>query len=273
MAGAGCGAGLRRLGAGGKMRAEGERMLQIAEKLPPGALIGGDDAALAQAVLRTGGARFVARESAMVWSNGRITGWREAHLAVEAVAAAPNTGNSRFEAGPPGALVYQDGVNCGFTLPGFAPEVEAFTVAVIYRSEGEAKTLASVFTGQANNQVFLAEAEGRILAKDRAGTIEVALPVPEGRGARLVVLGYDGRGLRLRVGEREAVAAGTVPGLAHQADFFIGCRSNRGGLAKTLGQSRLHEVLFWPDRAVLGSSDPEDQEALAVLHRHMRWTY
>jgi hypothetical protein len=248
-------------------------MLQIAEKLPPGVLIGGDDRLLAQAVLRTGGARFVARESAMVWSNGSITGWRESQLAVEAVSALPNTGNSRFEAGPPGALVCADGVNCGFTLPGFAPEVEAFTVAVIYRSEGEAKTLASVFTGQANNQIFLAEAEGRILAKDRAGAVEVDLPIPEGRGARLVVLSFDGRGMRLAVGEREAFAPGTVPGLAHQADFFIGCRSNRVGLAKTLGQSQLHEVLFWPDRAVLGSSDPEDREALAVLRRHMRWTY
>jgi hypothetical protein len=87
------------------------------------------------------------------------------------------------------------------------------------------------------------------------------------------VLAYDGRGLRLAVGAREAFAAGTVPGLAHQADFFIGCRSNRGGLAKTLGQARLHEVLFWPDRALLGSPEAEDREALAVLHRHMRWTY
>lgn len=248
-------------------------MLQIAEKLPPGALIGGDDRLLAQAVLRTGGARFVARDSAMIWSNGRITGWREAQMAVEAVAAAPNTGNSRFEAGPPGALVCEEGLNCGFTLPGFAPEVEAFTVAVIYRSAGEAKTLASVFTGQANNQIFLAEAEGRVLAKDRAGAVTVDQPCPEGRGARLVVVSFDGRGLRLAVGQSEAYQAGTIPGLAHQADFFIGCRSNRGGLAKTLGQSRLHEVLFWPDRAVLGSSDPEDREALAVLHRYMRWTY
>lgn len=245
-------------------------MLQIAEKLPPGALIDGDEALLAQAVLRSGGARFVARESAVVWANGSITGWRESQLAVEAVAAGPNTGNSRFEAG---ALICTEGVNCGFTLPGFAPEVEAFTVAVIYRSQGEAKTLASVFTGQANNMIFLTEGEGQILAKDRAGSVEVALPVPEGRGAKLVVLGFDGRGLRLAVGDREVSVAGTVPGLAHQADFFIGCRSNRGGLVKTLGQSQLHEVLFWPDRALPGSSDAEDQEALAALRRYLRWAY
>jgi hypothetical protein len=54
----------------------------------------------------------------------------------------------------------------------------------------------------------------------------------------------------------------------HPGDFFIGCRSNRPGLAKTLGASRLHEVLFWPETAL----SPED-EALVALGRYHRWTY
>lgn len=248
-------------------------MLEIAARLPPGALIGGDDRLLTQAVLATGGARFVAREGDIVRSDDAITGWREANMAVEAVAAAPNSGNSRFEAGPPGALVFQEGQNCGFTLPGFAPEVEAFTVAVIYRSEGEAKTLASVFCGQANNMIFLTEGEGHLLAKDKQSTVEVSLPVPTGRGVKLAVLGYDGRSLRLCLGDQEAATGAKVPGLAHAADFFIGCRSNRAGLAKTLGQSLLHEVLFWPDRCLPGSDDRDDRDTLATLSRHVRWTY
>ncbi|WP_137109257.1 hypothetical protein [Rhodobacter sp. SY28-1] len=248
-------------------------MLEIAAILPPGALIGGDERLLAEAVLRTGGARFVAREGDIVRTDGRITGWREQHGAVEAVTAGPNSGNSRFQAGPPAGVVCQEGMNCGFTLPGFAPEVEAFTVAVVYWSEGEAKTLASVSTGQANNMIFLAEAEGRVLAKDRAGAMEVSLPVNRGAGAKLALLGYDGRSLRLGLGDRRAEVSGTIPGMAHPADFFIGCRSNRAGLAKTLGQSLLHEVMFWPDRCLPGSSDPEDMAALATLNAHVRWTY
>ena len=248
-------------------------MLEIAVKLPPGALIGGEDRLLSQGVLATGGARFVAREADIVRSNGSITGWREATLAVEAVTAGPNSGNSRFEPGPPGALICHEGLNCGFTLPGFAPEVEAFTVAVIYRSDGEARTLASVFSGQANNMIFLTEGEGRLLAKDKQSTVEVAVPVPAGRGVKLAVLGFDGRCLRLALGDAEAEAGGKVPGLAHPSDFFSGCRSNRGGLAKTLGQSQLHEVLFWPDRCLPGSSDAKDQAALATLRRYLRWTY
>ena len=248
-------------------------MLEIAARLPPGALIGGDDQALAQALLRTGGARFVAREADILWANGSITGWRESHMAIEAAVAGPNTGNSRFVAGPPSAMVCAEGLNCGFALQGFAPEVEAFTVAVIYRSEGEAKTLASVFTGQSHNMIFLTEGDGVILAKDKMNSVELSLPVPAGKGAKLVLLGFDGRGLWLLAGDAEVSVRGAVPDLAHQADFFIGCRSNRGGLAKTLGASRLHEVLFWPDRCLTGSADPEDVAALAALRRHLRWTY
>ena len=244
-------------------------MLEIAARLPPGALIGGDERLLAETVLRTGGARFVAREADIVWRDGSIAGWREQNGAVEAVTAGPNSGNSRFQWG----LVCQEGVNCGFTLPGFAPEVEAFTVAVVYRSEGEARTLASVSTGQSNNMIFLAEAEGRVLAKDRAGAMEVSLPVNRGAGAKLALLGYDGRSLRLGLGNQRAEVSGTIPGMAHPADFFIGCRSNRAGLAKTLGQSVLYEVMFWPDRCLPGSADPEDRAALSALHAHVRWTY
>jgi hypothetical protein len=248
-------------------------MLEIAARLPPGALIGGDERLLAEAVLRTGGARFVAREADIVWANGSITGWREQNGAVEAVTAGPNSGNSRFQVGPPSAVVCHEGSNCGFTLPGFAPEVEAFTVAVIYRSEGEAKTLASVFTGQANNMIFLSEGDGMLLAKDRQNSLEVSLPAVGGRQAKVALLGFDGRSLRLGLGDREAVVSGIIPGMDHQADFFIGCRSNRAGLAKTLGGSLLHEVLFWPDRCLLASADPEDRAALATLNAHVRWSY
>ena len=101
-------------------------------------------------------------------------------------------------------------------------------------------------------------------------------PRPDAEDGAPVVRSFieiDGRRLRLGLGDAMAEAAGRVPGLAHQADFFIGCRSNRSGLTKTLGQSRLHEVLFWPDRCLPGSDDPEDAAALAALHRYMRWTF
>jgi hypothetical protein len=248
-------------------------MLEIAARLPPGALIGGEDLALSEAAVRSGGARFVAREADLVRSDGRITGWQESRTGVVAPVSGPNTGNSRFEAGPPGAVICTEKVNCGFTLPGFAPEVEQFTVALIYRSEGEAKTLASIFTGQTNNMIFLSESDGRIFAQDRMNSVAIALPMAPAARPKLVILAYDGRSLRLLYGGHEAMAVAKVPGLAHQADFFFGCRSNRPGLAKTQGNSRLHEVMFWPDRSLLHSAEAENAATLTALGRHFRWTY
>ena len=248
-------------------------MLEIAAKLPPGALVGGEERLLAQAVTRSGGARFVARAADLLRTDGKITGWRESRGAVDAQAAVPNNGNSQFEAGPPAALIYAEGVNCGFYVPAFAPEVKQFSVAVIYASGGEARTLASVFTGQTNNMIFLSESEGRLLLKDRQSTIEASLPSPPPGRANLVLFSFDGKILRLVSGGQTAVAEGQVPDLHYPADFFIGCRSNRPGLAKTQGRSKLHEVLFWPERALPGSTDPEALEALAALDRYYRWTY
>jgi hypothetical protein len=248
-------------------------MLTIATDLPPGALIGGDEELVAQAVLKSGGARFVARASDLIRDDGRILGWREARGAGDAMAATPNTGNSRFEAGPPAALVCETGVNCGFVLPEFAREVEQFTVAMIYSSGGEARTLAAVSTGQANNVIFLNESGGRLYLKDRSNAVEASLPVASAARPKLVIASFDGRSLRLRMEGREAVGEGRVPDMKHKADFLIGCRSNRAGLTKTLGEALLHEVMFWPDHALSETGAAEDAQVLSALERYHRWAW
>ena len=248
-------------------------MLHIATTLPPGALIGGEERALAQLLVKTGAARFVARAADVLTPDGRITGWREARGAVVAEPSGPNTGNSRFDEGPPAALICEEGRNCGFTLPAFAPRVEAFTAAILYSSEGKARTLLSVSTGQSNNLIFLSEIDGRLSVQDRSGAVAVSLPIGSEAGVRSAVIVFDGRALRLATGNRVVSASGVVPGMDHPADFFIGCRSSRPGLQKTLGQSRLHEVMFWPDRALLGSDAAADREMLAALDRYLRWVW
>ncbi len=249
-------------------------MLQLPQTLPSGALIGGEGRTLAKALAHTGGARFIARDEDVMRADGRITGWREATGAAVAATTIPNSGNSRFDPGPPAAMLCETGVHCGFVMPEFAPEVDRFTVAVIYRSQGEAKTICSVSTGQSNNLIFLSESEGRLTAKDRQNTTEVMLDLPaEPAKARLAMLCFTGRALILRLGARSARAEGVLPAMSHSGDFFIGCRSSRAGLAKTLGASRLHEVIFWPDRALLGSSEPDDVAALSALDAYHRWMF
>lgn len=248
-------------------------MLEIAVRLPPGALVGGEERLVADTVVLSGGARFVAREADLLRKEDRIIAWRETQGTGEAVAAGPNTGNSRFEAGPPGALLCEKGVNCGFVVPGFATEVDQFTIALIYRSAGDAKTLAGVSTGAANNVIFLSEGDGRILAKDKHNTVELSLPLPHATQAKLVIASFNGRRLQMRLGEQTVSAEGQFPGMRHPADFLIGCRSNRPGLTRMLGASKLHEVYFWPDRALLEEEAAEDTAALRALERYHRWDW
>jgi hypothetical protein len=72
---------------------------------------------------------------------------------------------------------------------------------------------------------------------------------------------------------QEAVGKGRVPDMKHKADFLIGCRSNRAGLTKTLGEAQLHEVMFWPDHALSETGAAEDAQVLSALERYHRWAW
>ncbi|WP_431297654.1 hypothetical protein [Tabrizicola sp. BL-A-41-H6] len=250
-------------------------MLTLTESLPPGALIGGERKALAAVVTQTGGRWFAATPDAVVRDGDAITGWRDMTGDVTAVAAAPNGGNSRLEAGPPGGLSCEAGIHCGFELGDFAPKVDRFTAAVVYTSpRNEAKTLLAVRTGASRNVIYLTEADGVLQATDRDGSFSVTLPLSAvGGPTRLAILCYTGRGIVLRAGGLVVAENGRAPDMNHPGTFLIGCRSSRSGLAKTLGASLLHDVLFWPDRALLASDLADDHSALAALDRHYRWTY
>jgi hypothetical protein len=183
---------------------------------------------------------------------------------------APNDGGSGFDAG---AFVFKTGAHCGFTLAGAVPKVGPFTAAVIFESpDDDARSLFALNTGASNNMIFLSEADGLLFAKDRAGSVEVSLPAPVRSAARrLVIVSFTGRELHLWAGGVMATGAGRPEGLDAPADLFIGCRSNRPGLQKTLGASRIYDVMFWPTRALLGAQDAADVAALKCLHSYYRW--
>jgi hypothetical protein len=250
-------------------------MLQLSQALPAGTLLGTEGALLQAALRRTSGAWFRARAEEVQRSNEVVTSWADASGAVVARPNTPNTGNSRFDPNPPAALICETGVHCGFTLPEVMARVENFTVAVIYSSpEGEARTLFSIVSGQSSNMIFLSEVADTLIAKDRGEAVSLELPLAgQPRRARMAILSFTGRALLLAAGGQMRQAAGKVAGLDQPADIFIGCRSNRSGLAKTLGKSRLHDVIFWPDRALLGSDHPDDAAALKALQLYHRWTF
>ena len=250
-------------------------MLHLTQALPPGALIGAEAEALAAALPATGALWFRAIEASILRNEDKITGWQDTTATRSAVTTEPNTGNSRFDPATPAAFLCETGTHCGFVLDTPLSDGRCFTAAVIYSSpKGEAKTLLSVSTGQTNNLIFLSESEGRLAAKDRDSTVEVALPVLPGlHQPRLAILSFTGSDLRLSSHGSTNLAKGRVPAMDTAAEVFIGCRSNRAGLHKTLGQSRLHDVLIWPDRALLASADPADLAVLAALNSYHRWAY
>lgn len=247
-------------------------MLTLSQSVPPAVLIGSELAALQAQIAYTGGVWFHGDPENVLIDGDLVTGWRAADGQRIAVPTAPNAGASHFDLERAG-FTFHSGVHCGFTLPNAVTKIDRFTAAVVYSvGDDEARSLFSLNTGAANAMIFLSEAEGKLFAKDRAGAIGVSLPAPPRNSQKqMVILSFDQRRLCLWARGEMDSALGRPDGLDMAADLFIGCRSNRAGLVKTLGACVIHDVMFWPDRALLGSSDAHDISALRGLHRYRRW--
>ncbi len=247
-------------------------MLTLLQNVPPVILIGSEGAALQAQIASAGGLWFHGDAEQVVIDGDLVTGWRTQDGQRVAVPTVPNVGGSQFDLDQAG-FVFQSGVHCGLTLTNAVSKIDRFTAAIIYSvADDEARSLFSLNTGASNAMIFLSEAEGKLFAKDRAGAIEVSLPAPPRNSQKqMVILSFDRRQLSLWAQGEIASAVGRPEGLDAAADLFIGCRSNRTGLTKTLGASVIHDVMFWPDRALLRSDDARDLGALHGLHRYRRW--
>ena len=245
-------------------------MLTVSQKIPQACLIGADDQVLAKAVAASGGLWFSANPDEVLLDGDIISGWRARVGGVDLRPSAPNQGNSQFSLQPNG-FVLQAGVNCGMTLAGAVSKLSSFTAAVIFSAPKEdIKSLFALNTGEGNDMIFLSESEGQIFAKDRAGGVAVHLPSPKRQSrSRLAIVSYTGRALYLWADGAQAMAEGVAVGMSSgPLDLFVGCRSNRKGIVKTLGAGLIHDALFWNGRAFLADgAGPE----LAALQRYFRW--
>lgn len=245
-------------------------MLTLSQSVPQACLVGGEGQALADAVAASNGLWFCADPDEVLIDGDIITGWRARVGGAVLRPSAPNVGGARFDM-EPSSFVLRSGVHCGFTLAGAVKKAGRFTGAIIFSApDDDARSLFAVNTGASNEMIFLSEADGQMFAKDRAGGIAVYLPAPRRHGRwRMAIVSFTGRELHLWSDGAQATGSGVAAGLNGPADLFVGCRSNRAGLAKTLGSARIRDVLFWPDRALLaGQTSPE----IAALHRYFRWT-
>lgn len=244
-------------------------MLTISQNVPPQVVIGSETQMLGAGIAETGGIWFHADPDHVMLSGRAIAAWRAMDGARQAVPTQPNAGGSSFDPRHSG-FVFQTGLHCGFTLAGAVPRITRFSVAVVFTSPlGEARSLFALNTGAANAMIFLSQAGGRIFAQDRGGALAVDVPTPPRPDAKqLVILSYENRCLSLWADGVLAQCTGRPEGLDAPADLFIGCRSHRPGLVKTLGASLIHEVMFWPDRAIW----TQDLAMVAMVQRFHRWT-
>lgn len=254
-------------------------MLELPQSLPVGALLDRDALRLAEAVAATGGLWFTASRDTLTPEpadpDTPVTGWHSTIGRAALCPSEPNSGNTRFVTSTPHpGLMMTEGVHCGFWLANATRTPRRFSAAVIYSApQGDPRTLLALNTGQEHNLVFLSDADGQLSLRDRAtgAGMDIALPAGNTR-PRLAILSYDGRELALQGAGRTVRAAADLPGMDRPGDLFVGCRSNRRGLLKTLGRSVIHDVLFWPDRAIL-MEEASATDLPALIARYHRWAF
>lgn len=261
-------------------------MLKLSTDLPPGALLGEARAELRNQLAGTSTIWLSGDNGGLETdgASGAVTGWTSVNGAVRAVPSQPNTGNSRtFVVDGRKGLATRSGENCGMVLSHVTPDATNFSFAVIYQPDAEAPamTLLTLNTGyqveksRDANYLFLSDDGKDLTVKDTNLDLHVQTPVtsPSDRPRMLIVtLAGD----RLSIAENlgaPVISQGARPLLAHPADLFIGCRSHRKGLQKTLGQSTILDVFFWPQSTLLLPRSESDGALSLALRRYFLWEF
>lgn len=261
-------------------------MIETDAALPPGALVGRARDALRETL---GGSNCLwyqgqAGNFETDPKTGAVALWHPSTGGIEAVPTEPNEGNALVsEAGDLSGLHCRTGKHCGLVAPGAMGNAAHFSMAVIYLppEEGEARTLLTVNTGygggddKAANYLFLSDGGDMFTVKDTKGAIELTAPATASRGQpRLAIVTLSGDALAFQENRGPLTrVTGADPGMHAQADLFIGCRSHRRGLQKTLGGAIILDVLLWPEHTLLLPRGPEDIAQHAALQRYFLWEY
>ncbi len=253
-------------------------MIRVEDDLPEAALLDGSSADLAASIAKVGGlwlhgdARHVRLDA-----DGTVLGWRCTDGGTEALPTKPNEGHGRWVATDTGGgLQCRTGVHCGLVLPGVLDRAERFSMAILYRSdpEVEGRTLLTVNgTGDSAPYLFLADYGDTLLVKDTSEGLSLEVPKTPGvDGLRCVLVSLDRGRIALQdSGGPVHRGEGIAPALPKPASLFIGVRSHRSGLQKTLGEAVIEDVLIWPGLSLLLPQTPTDDAQRVKLARYALW--
>lgn len=175
---------------------------------------------------------------------------------------------SRFDNHLPGTpgLQFVAEQHCGYVAANVGTSGRTWSCALRFQAaDSDPRTLFTLNPDSVDNYVFLQQKAGQTTLKDQNSTLELTADTvgPE-TGSRLIVAGMSSDRLWLRVhdGVVEMTAAKSGIDLALPHALFLGCRSNKNGLQKTLGAFVLQDVIFWPDRNILEAGHAETLQAL-----------
>lgn len=253
---------------------------ELDEDLPEGALIDSYRTELARAMTGDGKVWLHGTTEALQCDEADVvSGWQSVCGTYRAIPTEPNEGNGVLERSGEGyGLRCQSGLHCGLHLPGLTTRSDAFTMAVLYRrvSEAEPRTLLTLNgSGRSRSEgyLFLSDDGETLLVKDTTEALSLTLPrYDRDTDLRCVVVTLAGDRLAVQdSGGPIQEVTGVPPGLPVPASLFIGGRSHRAGLHKTLGDSVIEDVLFWPGQRLLGSVSAEDARQARLLARYYLW--
>ena len=197
-----------------------------------------------------------------------------------AVPARPNTGNSkRVSHLGISCLGFLEQLNCGYVSPKVIDHAGPFSLAIIYAPSSmiEPRTLLTVNPLGHENYVFLSERDNAIVLTDDQGSFDLRCPLrTECDGFRLVVFSRSAEGYFSLSVDKQEIRDDQTQMLrsddAEASDLFIGCRSHRAGILKTLGKFTLADVFLWPNKDILKpQTEPLGSGARAEYDLLMRY--
>ena len=255
-------------------------MILIEDDLPQTALLDGCAADLAAAVAGSGGQWLHGSEQHFrLDPAGVILSWRTTDGTAEAVQTKPNEDHGLRALTDTGSGLHcRTGVHCGLVLPRMLERSERFSMAVLYRPDpaAEARTLLTVNSegdGGGAPYLFLSDYGDSYTVKDTSEGLSLTVPKTVGvPGLRCVLVTLDRGRIALQdSGGPVQVRSGIPPALPQPASLFIGVRSHRAGLQKTLGAAVIEDVLVWPGQSLLLPQTEADEAMRLKLARYYLW--
>jgi hypothetical protein len=259
-------------------------MLKLDQDLPETVLLGSGRSGFAETLQETDALWFNNEQGAFEvdQDTAAIRRWHSAGNTHIATPAQPNEGNGLLSQAVAGLQCIPE-VNCGLVVPEITQSAGTFTMAVVYKPSEDysARTLLTVNTSYSGgkdhepNYLFLSDGGDFFTVKDVRGCVDLTAPVTSSpNGMRMAIVTVSGDTLAVAENrDPPVIAQGTDTGMKTTADLFIGCRSHRSGLKKTLGGAVISEVMFWPKHALLLPRTQADTDAYVALKRYFLWEY